>query len=257
MKHVLFLGYSSRNTKIIEFLKKQKLKVSWTDKPLTLKRNLNIYNLIISFGYKHILTKDILENYKKPIINLHMSYLPFNKGAHPNFWSFMDNTPSGVTIHEINEKIDSGNIIVQKLIHFDVNKNKSLNFRKTYEQLFFETEDLFIKNFKKILNRKYKSYKQKELGTFHSKKELPKKIIKKWNESIIKVKKKYFDYIFKKQKERLLIIDKIENTRKNNNVNWMNLLKIAIKSNPNSTIKILKKINNDDNKISKLFKQIN
>ncbi len=43
-----------------------------------------------------------------------MGYLPFNRGAHPNFWSFMEKTPSGVTMHEINSGIDKGKIIVQK-----------------------------------------------------------------------------------------------------------------------------------------------
>ncbi len=30
---------------------------------------------------------------KKSIINLHISYLPWNKGAYPNVWSFIDETP--------------------------------------------------------------------------------------------------------------------------------------------------------------------
>ena len=185
-----------------------------------------------------------------------MSYLPFNKGSHPNFWSFMDNTPCGVSIHEINEKLDGGNIVLQKLIHFDLNKHKQLTFKNTYEKLFFELEDLFIENFKKILLKKYKSHKQVGNGTFHKKNQLPKKFIPNWNSKILKVKINYLKYLTKKQNERLLVINKIENTRKSNNVNWMNLLKIAIKSNPTETIKVLKKINIDDNKISDLFKKI-
>ena len=69
------------------------------------------------------MTKKLYQNIKK-IINLHISYLPYNKGAHPNFWSFADNTPSGVTIHEVNENLDSGNIIFQKKIEFDILNNK-------------------------------------------------------------------------------------------------------------------------------------
>lgn len=256
MKTILFLGYSSKKTQIINFLKKQKLKVICTNKPLKEGQNLNIYDLIISFGYKHLISKKIFKRYKRPIINLHMSYLPFNKGAHPNFWSFMDNTPSGVSIHEINEKLDGGNIVLQKLIHFDLNKNKQLTFKSTYETLFLELENLFIRNFKKILLKRYKSHKQVENGTFHKKNQLPKKFIPSWNSKILKVKKNYFKHIIKKQHERLLVINKIEKTRKSNNVNWMNLLKIAIKSNPAETIEVLKKINIDDNKISDLFKKI-
>ena len=46
------------------------------------------YDLIISFGYKHIIKKEVISNSNIPIINLHISYLPWNKGAHLNFWSF-------------------------------------------------------------------------------------------------------------------------------------------------------------------------
>lgn len=43
-------------------------------------------------------------------------------------------------------------------------------------------------------------------------------------------------------KKTNLIFKKIENTRKINNSNWMELLKIAYTSNPKQTIKILKRI---------------
>ena len=52
-----------------------------------------------------------------------MSYLPYNRGAHPNFWSFVNNTVKGVTIHEIDQGIDTGKIILQKSIKFDLKKN--------------------------------------------------------------------------------------------------------------------------------------
>ena len=256
MKKILFLGYNSKKKKLINFLRSQNFKLTITNKKLSERKDLSVYDLIISFGYNHIISKNLLKKCKKPIINLHISFLPFNKGAHPNFWSFIENSPSGVTIHEINEYVDSGNIIIQKMIYFDLNKNKSLTFKNTYDHLFIEIENLFIQNFKRILDYKYKSYKQVDIGSLHTKKQLPKKFIQNWNQNILKVKKSYSKYLFKKQKERLQIINKIENTRKSNNVNWMNLLKIAIKSNPYETIKVLKKINTDDNKISKLFKKI-
>ena len=43
---------------------------------------------------------------------------------------------------------------------------------------------------------------------------------------------------------------------KKNNINWMNLLKVAIKHAPKQSKKILKNINQQDKKISKLLKQI-
>tara|TARA_Y100000816_G_scaffold291620_1_gene283564 strand:+ start:1806 stop:1988 length:183 start_codon:yes stop_codon:yes gene_type:complete len=52
------------------------------------------------------------------------------------------------------------------------------------------------------------------------------------------------------------IISQITNARKQNNINWMNLLKLAMKSSPNEAKKILKKINLQDKKISKLVSKL-
>ncbi len=57
-------------------------------------------------------------------------------------------------------------------------------------------------------------------------------------------------------KKTNLIFKKIENTRKLNNSNWMELLKIAYTSNPKQTTKILKKILQKDQALIKLAKSL-
>tara|TARA_B000000475_G_scaffold271827_1_gene270703 strand:+ start:1632 stop:1817 length:186 start_codon:yes stop_codon:yes gene_type:complete len=52
------------------------------------------------------------------------------------------------------------------------------------------------------------------------------------------------------------IIDEIAKIRSNNNVNWMDLLKLAFKLDPKRASKIMKKINYDDKKISKLLNKL-
>ncbi|MDA7552993.1 hypothetical protein N8740_01755 [Candidatus Pelagibacter sp.] len=52
------------------------------------------------------------------------------------------------------------------------------------------------------------------------------------------------------------IVGAIEKVRKNNNKNWMDLLRIAIKNSPKESKKVLKKININDKKISKLFSKL-
>ena len=54
----------------------------------------------------------------------------------------------------------------------------------------------------------------------------------------------------------LKTIDEIEKVRTNNNVNWMDILRIAIRNAPEETKVVLKRINDDDNKISELFKDL-
>ena len=59
-----------------------------------------------------------------------------------------------------------------------------------------------------------------------------------------------------KKKQYNLIINKIQKIRSRNNVNWMNILKLAFKHAPKEASKIMGKINLDDKKISTLLKKL-
>ena len=60
----------------------------------------------------------------------------------------------------------------------------------------------------------------------------------------------------KNYKHYLKVINQIQKIRSKNNVNWMNILKLAFKLDPVNAAKIMKKINYDDKKISKLLNQL-
>lgn len=51
-------------------------------------------------------------------------------------------------------------------------------------------------------------------------------------------------------------INEIEKVRKKNNINWMNILRIAFKSSPYETSKVFKEIHLSDGKINKLTKKL-
>ena len=59
-----------------------------------------------------------------------------------------------------------------------------------------------------------------------------------------------------KNNNYLKIIGKIEKIRSKNNVNWMNILRLAFKLDPKEAKKIMKKINYDDKKISNLLSKL-
>tara|TARA_Y100001935_G_C17301430_1_gene509486 strand:+ start:2702 stop:2905 length:204 start_codon:yes stop_codon:yes gene_type:complete len=59
-----------------------------------------------------------------------------------------------------------------------------------------------------------------------------------------------------KIKEYLSVIDEIEKVRTRNNVNWMDILRLAIKNDPDEAIKLLSKVNKEDKSISKLFSKL-
>ena len=54
----------------------------------------------------------------------------------------------------------------------------------------------------------------------------------------------------------LKIIDEIEKIRTKNNVNWMDVLRLAFIHAPNDAKKLMKKINEEDNRISELFEKL-
>ena len=52
------------------------------------------------------------------------------------------------------------------------------------------------------------------------------------------------------------ILNQIEKIRSKNNVNWMNILRLAFELNSKRASKIMSKVNYDDQKISKLLNQL-
>lgn len=68
-------------------------------------------------AYGKIIPKEIIEIPKLGIINLHFSLLPKLRGAAPINWAIINGEQkTGVTVFFINEKMDEGDIILQKEI---------------------------------------------------------------------------------------------------------------------------------------------
>ncbi len=144
----------------------------------------NYYEFIISFGYRHIIKWDVLAAIQGAAINLHISYLPYNRGSHPNLWSNVEGTPSGVTIHRIDEGIDTGNILFQKEVFIDKSTH---TFSSSYQLLTQEIERLFELNWKYLRTNECLGWKQQGEGTFHLYKEadtLMKYLSKSWDTNI-------------------------------------------------------------------------
>ena len=54
----------------------------------------------------------------------------------------------------------------------------------------------------------------------------------------------------------LNIIDEVEKVRTKNNVNWMDVLRLAFKHAPEDARKLMNRINKEDGRISELFKKL-
>ena len=166
-KKILFLGYSQSQTKLIDALVANNCIVDHTEDKIEVT---NVYDCLVSYGYKHILKQNVIDGFDCPIFNLHISYLPYNRGAHPNFWSFYDNTPSGVTIHLIDREVDHGLIVKQKYVNFQESDD---TFAKTYSALTENIENLFLEFLPSLLADTWTAKKQRGVGTHHYVRDLP------------------------------------------------------------------------------------
>tara|TARA_B100002052_G_scaffold286358_1_gene300155 strand:- start:682 stop:1605 length:924 start_codon:yes stop_codon:yes gene_type:complete len=100
--------------------------------PEKIKNNKEEYEFLkktnVSLGvvvaYGQLLTNDILNLSKNGFINLHASILPFNRGASPIQRSIMNlDKETGISVMQINEKLDSGN--VSNIFKMDILENEN------------------------------------------------------------------------------------------------------------------------------------
>jgi methionyl-tRNA formyltransferase len=121
----------------------------------------------VYFGY--ILSTNLIDLFPRGIVNLHPAYLPYNRGSAPNVFSIIDDTPAGITMHYIDEGIDTGGIIAQEIV-----PKESIDTGKTlYEKQEQKSIDLFKKIFLSIYNDRVSVIPKSNIsGTVHKHSEL-------------------------------------------------------------------------------------
>lgn len=124
---------------------------------------------IVSYGYMHIIPENILDMVQYRAVNLHVSLLPWNMGSDSNLWSFIKNTPKGVTIHMIDKGIDTGAIVVQKECFFDEQKE---TLSSSYQYLNKVIRSLFCDSFPLLIKGKIKPQPQIGAGSIHRMKDM-------------------------------------------------------------------------------------
>lgn len=120
-------------------------------------------DFIVSYGYRYIIKDDVLSRFPRRAVNLHISYLPWNRGADPNLWSFLEDTPKGVTIHFMDPGIDTGDLIAQREIQWQDDDT----LRTTYERLTSTIENLFMEVWPEVRSGKVEPIRQPSGGTSH------------------------------------------------------------------------------------------
>ncbi len=99
-------------------------------------------------GYMRIITSELLDAYPDRIMNVHPSLLPAFKGAHAIEQALAYGVKYfGVTIHLVNEELDSGAILDQAVFRYDGGSVEELEsmVHKVEHPLYINTLKSFLK----------------------------------------------------------------------------------------------------------------
>ncbi len=80
-------------------------------------------------------------------INIHPSLLPRDRGTHPTFWCLANGGPCGVSLHAVDEGIDSGPVFAQEEL--------ALSWEDTGQSVYLRAREQAIQLFKKSFDAIY------------------------------------------------------------------------------------------------------
>jgi methionyl-tRNA formyltransferase len=119
---------------------------------------------VVSHGYRHIVRADVLATRPGRFVNLHIALLPYNRGADPNLWSWIDGTPKGVTIHLMDPGVDTGPVLAQREVALDPAAH---TLASSYAALQAAMAELFAQTWPAIAAGRIDPVPQPEAGTTH------------------------------------------------------------------------------------------
>ena len=124
-------------------------------------------DIILSIYYRKIFPKELINMPNLGCINIHPSALPYYRGPVPTAWAIENGeTQFGITIHYMDEGIDTGDILIQE--------KYAINDEETGYELYTRAMtlgfDLFRNNFKKIIDGEIKATPQIGKGSYYGKK---------------------------------------------------------------------------------------
>jgi methionyl-tRNA formyltransferase/RimJ/RimL family protein N-acetyltransferase len=141
-------------------------------------------DLLLINSYSMIIREDVQALSRLGGINVHCALLPKNRGCNPIQWAILkgDNTV-GVTLHEIDNGIDTGSIIDQLSV--------PLFFEDTWidvrDRLNTVTDRLISKNVEKILSGKWNATPQQDQLATVGRRRTPEDGLFSWDEPIVSI----------------------------------------------------------------------
>lgn len=146
-------------------------------------------SILLSFNYQYLIKPSVIEMMEGRTMNIHCSLLPFNRGSNPNFFSFYTNTPKGVTIHELSNRLDEGKILLQ----MEVPLTDEETFKSSYDKLMDAAFSLVKDNWNDLRHLRIEPHEQIGNGSYHTYSELEeirRKYPFEWNDRICEWKRR-------------------------------------------------------------------
>ena len=123
------------------------------------------FDLVISIQCKQFFPKKLIQSVK--CINVHPGYNPINRGWYPQVFSILHDLPIGATIHEMDDQLDHGNIIVRELIE----KTQLDTSLSLYNKVIQKEIELFEDTISCIVSNNYKTVPPESGGNLFLKKD--------------------------------------------------------------------------------------
>ena len=120
--------------------------------------------VFISLEFDRLIKPKLFKS--KQLFNVHFSKLPAYKGQYTSSWPILNGeNVSGVTLHLIDDGVDTGNIIDQVVFNLEIEETA----RSLYLKYIEKGTELLIKNLENLLKNEYFSIPQKSINsTFFS-----------------------------------------------------------------------------------------
>lgn len=128
-------------------------------------------DIIVLAWWPYLLKSEDLRLGQSCTLNMHPGYLPHCRGKDPNFWAIVERRPFGVTIHHVDEGIDTGDIAFQRLIEIDWEDTGETLYRRAQDAMNQLFADVCARIVALDVPRSPQAHAQ---GSFHVRRELDK-----------------------------------------------------------------------------------
>lgn len=137
---------TAENIDIVSYAQENKLQYRFYEEEFSIKTK---YDWLLNLWSPFILKKSFLDKFKYKL-NIHPSYSPYCLGNDNAAWTIRNRCKAGVSLLEMTEKIDEGDIWIQKEVEYKY----PIKGHELHDNLEKESINIFCNNWDDIFNGK-------------------------------------------------------------------------------------------------------